>query len=98
MRGDWRLLDGSRLYNIREDSAQKKNLAKKHPEVLAQLLADNKAFIEETKQRGEYVDFIPAIAGSDHQDVVTLTVRHAMGDDSGLWMPEHIVRGVKNRK
>ncbi len=97
MRDKWRLLNGKQLFDIVDDPQQKRNLAATHPEVVEMLRADNQAFIEETKSRTEYQHFIPmAVAGSDHQSVVELTIQHAMGDDKGLWMPHQIAEGIRN--
>ncbi len=36
----WRLLDNGKLHDIKNDSAQRKNLINEHPEVAAKLRAD----------------------------------------------------------
>jgi hypothetical protein len=37
LKGDWRLIDGKELYNLREDPAQRSDVAAKHAEVVKEL-------------------------------------------------------------
>lgn len=96
LKDNWRLLDGDKLYNIDCDKEQTKNVAKRKPELVNQLLEENKAFIEATKKLYEYQNFLPSIIGTPHQDVITLTVQHAIGNGPGLWQSEQIAAGVRS--
>ncbi|WP_237706941.1 arylsulfatase [Ochrovirga pacifica] len=50
LKGDWRLIDGHQLYNVKTDPKQRKNVAKMHPELVAELLSQNQKFIYQTKK------------------------------------------------
>ena len=94
-KGEWRLLDGDKLYNLKNDQLEKKNIAADHPEVVEQLLKENAAFIEKTKGMPEYQDYVPIVAGAPEQRVAVLTIQHAIGESAGLWTAEQICEGVK---
>ncbi len=94
----WRLLSGDQLYDVVAERAQKSNVAKENSEVVERLKSANDAFIAETKLLDEYQRFIPvAVIDPEKQEVATLTIQHAMGIDPGLWMPDQIAAGIKNR-
>ncbi len=94
-KGTWRLLDGDKLYDLSTDRAQKKNLAKQHPEIVEQLLAENAEFIAKTKEMPEYQDYIPQYVGAKEQKVAVLTIQHAFGKSGGIWEAEHVCAGKK---
>lgn len=95
--GKWRLVNGTDLYDIEADRAQQNNLAKKHPEIVQQLLTQNLGFVSEAKSQREYYEFPPSIIGNPHQLVTTLTIQHAIGDDAGFWKCEHVAAGLKSQ-
>ncbi len=97
MRDSWRLVNGQELYNLENDRVQKQNVAAEHPQLVAELLAENGRFIAETKELPEYQHFLPAIVGTPHQQVIELTIQHAIGADKGLWKSEQIAEGIKNK-
>lgn len=97
MRGKWRLLHGKDLYDVVADRPQKVNLAKEYPEVVKSLKAANAEFIAETKKLPEYQNLVPSVIDFKKQPVTVLTIQHAKGDSPGLWKPEQIAEGVKNK-
>lgn len=97
LKDNWRLLDGDKLYNLSNDKLQLKNIAAYNPQLMKELLEENKEFIKQTKRLAEYRNFIPVVAGSSEQNVVVLTIQHAIGDDVGLWKAEQVAEGIKNR-
>ncbi|GAB5558730.1 MAG: arylsulfatase [Synoicihabitans sp.] len=97
IRGKWRLVNGTELYDIAADRHQDHNLAKKHPDVMAALVRDNAAFIARAKKNSEYYEFPVSIIGNDAQPVVKLTIQHAIGEDAGFWKCEQVAAGLKSR-
>ena len=97
LKDNWRLLDGDKLYNLSNDKLQQKNIAASNPQLVKELLEENKEFVKQTKQLAEYRNFIPVVAGSPEQKVVVLTIQHAIGEDGGLWKAEQVAEGIKNR-
>lgn len=98
MRDKWRLLNGEQLYDVVAEKAQKSDISAENLEVVESLLAANDEFIAQTKQLDEYQRFVPAaVIGTEHQSVATLTIQHAIGSDPGLWMPDQIAAGIRNR-
>lgn len=70
----WRLVKERELYDIRQDPGQKKNVASKHPQVVAKLLAElkkNRAADDNKRRR--------FIIGSSKQTLTELTPEHWWG-------------------
>ncbi len=97
MQGKWRLLNGRELYDVVADRPQKINLAKEYPDVVKSLKAANAEFIAETKKLPEYQSLVPSVIDPAQQPVTVLTIQHAKGDSPGLWMPQQIASGIKNK-
>jgi arylsulfatase A-like enzyme len=81
---NWRLVNGTELYDIAKDRLQQKNLAAQHPDIVDTLLAQNNAFVTAAKLNRGYFEFPPSILGNPHQPEVTLTIQHTIGDDAGF--------------
>lgn len=97
LRNGWRLLDGNKLYDVENDKLESINLASKNPDLVKELLSENKEFIDQTKLLPEYRNFIPAVAGNVNQKVIVFTIQHAIGNSPGLWKAEQIAEGVKSK-
>lgn len=97
IRGKWRLVNGTQLYDIEADRHQDHNLADQHPEIMAALVRDNAAFIDRAKQNSEYYEFPVSIIGNNAQPEVKLTIQHAIGEDAGFWKCEQVSAGLKSR-
>lgn len=97
MQGKWRLLNGKQLYDVVADRPQKKDVAKQHPEVVKELLAANRAYMAKTKRQEAYKNLVPSVVDKSKQPVTKLTIQHAIGDGPGLWKPEQIAEGIKNK-
>ena len=68
---DWRLVNGSELYDFKADPGQQKDVHVEHPEVVAQLRAAYEEWwADVTERMGEYIE-IPV--GSDEANPVRLT-------------------------
>ncbi len=97
MRGKWRLINGKELYDVVADRPQKVDLAKQYPDIVKSMLSANDEFIAETKKLNEYQNFVPSVVDPEQQRVTVLTIQHAIGDNPGLWQPEQIAAGIKNK-
>ncbi len=97
MRNKWRLINGKQLYDVVADRPQKVNVAAEYPEVVESLLAANAEFLEQTKKLDEYKNLVPSVVDPSKQAVTTLTIQHAIGDSPGLWIPDQIAAGIKNK-
>ncbi|WP_253764302.1 arylsulfatase [Flammeovirga sp. SJP92] len=97
LQNDWRLINGKQLYDIKNDPLQKENLAQQHPDIIAQLLADNQTFYQEVKKEKTFSEMPSTIIGSIAQNEVTLTIQHAIGEDKGIWKCEQVASGMKNK-
>ena len=93
MTQDWRLLNGSKLYQLSKDSAQKKNVAKKHPErvrAMRQSYEDWWASMEESFAEGA-----PFYLG-DNPKPLELTAHDLVGTggtSSVAWNQKYIREG-----
>ncbi|MFI3322180.1 MAG: arylsulfatase [Rikenellaceae bacterium] len=97
MRDNWRLISGNKLYNLESDRVQKENIAEGNEKLIEQLLCENRSFIEKTKELDEYQNFLPSIAGTEHQKTTVLTIQHAIGEGKGLWESEQIAQGIQSK-
>ncbi|MEM9161358.1 MAG: sulfatase-like hydrolase/transferase [Verrucomicrobiota bacterium] len=97
IRGKWRLVDRSELYDVAEDRMQRKNLASQYPEVVSEMLKSNAQFVASAKLNTEYAEFPASVIGSEHQAEVKLTIQHAIGEDAGFWKCEQVAAGLKSR-
>lgn len=97
MKDQWRLINGNKLYDIDKDPKQKNNIAAKHPDLVNQLLKENKAFIEKVKENSEYYELPVSTVGNKAQNEIKLTIQHAIGEDKGIWKCEQVAAGMKNK-
>ena len=96
MKNQWRLINGTKLYDVEKDPKQTKNLAEEFPELVREMLIKNAKFLEKTKENSEYNELPIQVIGNDAQTQIKLTIQHAIGEDSGIWKPEQIAAGMKN--
>ncbi len=83
--GKWRLVNGTELYDISKDRAQKNDLAKAEPEMVADMRSAYEAWWNESEK--DLNDFVPQSIGSKEQPVVELTSGEWEGiyaDNSGF--------------
>ena len=97
VKDSWRLVNGTELYDIEKDRMQLNNLAEKHPEIVKELLVDNKEFLTQAKTNQEYNEFPTAIIGNPNQEEIKLTIQHAIGDDLPIWKSEQVAEGKINQ-
>ena len=97
IKNQWRLLNGNQLYDVSKDPKQLNNLAKQYPDLVKELIAQNANFIEKTKMNSEYYELPVSIVGNPAQEEIKLTIQHAIGEDGGIWKPEQVAAGMKNK-
>ncbi|TNJ44699.1 arylsulfatase [Tamlana fucoidanivorans] len=97
MKGNWRLLNGTMLYDIQADPKQNNDVSSQFPEVVQELIAENEQFIAKAKQKDAYQNFPVEICGSLLQAVTTLTIQNAIGNDTPVWKQSQIAQGKKNK-
>ncbi|WNJ19868.1 arylsulfatase [Pontibacter sp. G13] len=97
IRGKWRLINGKKLFDISQDPKQTQNVAAQYPEVVEQLLAGNSDFYELASEQPAFAELPVFIAGNETQPELKLTIQHAIGEDGGIWKPEQVAAGMKNR-
>ncbi|NIJ44897.1 arylsulfatase A-like enzyme [Wenyingzhuangia heitensis] len=97
MHGKWRLINGKELYDIEVDPKQKNNVIEQHPELSKQLLYNNKQFVAKAKQKRAYQELPFHVVGNKAQKEIKLTIQHAIGEDGGIWKPEQVAVGLKNK-
>jgi arylsulfatase A-like enzyme len=71
MRDRWRLLEGTKLYDVVADRHQDKDVAAAHPEVVASLRADYEAWWRQVSPRLD--EFVPLSLGAPRQPTVELS-------------------------
>ena len=96
MKDNWRLINGSELYDISNDVKQKNNLAPEYPELVKELLNDNELFLKVSKRNRAYNELPVHIIGHPAQEEIGLTIQHAIGNDNAIWKCEQISAGMKN--
>jgi arylsulfatase A-like enzyme len=82
----WKLVDGKELYDMLADSAETKNVADEHPDVVAQMRKDYEEWFRDVSARRGYAP--PRIhLGSPHENPVTLTRQDWRGPRAS-WNPD----------
>lgn len=96
MQNKWRLVNGKELYNVENDKGQKHNIAKKHPEKVAEM----RAFYEKWWKQVS-VDFDKQIyfkVGSPIENPITLTCHDTHADNGNhAWNQIYIRNGFVNK-
>lgn len=89
MNGDWRLVKGRELYNIADDSSQKRNIADKHPELVEKMLSKYDEWFRYVYDRREYA---PIHIGNPKEPVACLTA-HDLAC-KGAWNQDEVMSGI----
>ncbi|MHC4477178.1 MAG: arylsulfatase [Planctomycetota bacterium] len=87
----WRLINGKELYDIKASRVQKKDLAEKHPEVVAKLRRQYDNWWADISKR--FVEYCEIIIGSDMENPSMLTSHD--WHEHGPWNQEQIRRAQK---
>jgi len=97
LKDNWRLVNGTELYDVKADRHQDTDVARQHPEVVKALLDDNERFLKITKTNPQYNELPVAVIGDEKQDEIKLTIQHAIGEGPGIWKCEQVSEGMKNK-
>ncbi|MEM1062247.1 MAG: arylsulfatase [Planctomycetota bacterium] len=83
MSGRWRLVNGEQLYDVRKDPAQKKDVSRKHPDVVGRLRG---GYEEWWASLVDGFDRVPRITvGHDAENPARLTAHDANGLSKNPW-------------
>ena len=97
MQGDWRLINGKELFNVKDDPAQKLNLIEKHPEKTAELATAHQQWYQKIAPDPKKMN--PIWVGSPLENPVQLNAMdwHTGSNPSNLaWNQPAIRRGMKS--
>jgi arylsulfatase A-like enzyme len=91
MTEQWRLINGTELYNIESDPKQANDVASEYPEVLEQMRAKYDLFWEDVSQEHDLISYM--VIGSDEAPIVTLSSHDWLLDQLPPWNQTHIING-----
>lgn len=92
MRGDWRLINGTALYDLAQDPGERNDVAKDHPEVVAELRAAYEGWWRLCERQAD--DDIPIAIGAKAQSVTRLTSHDLRNDEGdGVWNQGQVRQG-----
>ncbi|MGM8361976.1 arylsulfatase [Flavobacterium sp. ARAG 55.4] len=97
LKENWRLVNGTELYDIAKDPHQDNNVAGIYPDIVKQLLNQNTEFLNVSKKNPEYNELPVNVIGNKSQPEIKLTIQHAIGEDGGIWKCEQVAEGMKNK-
>ncbi|MFW6164406.1 MAG: arylsulfatase, partial [Planctomycetota bacterium] len=85
MTQDWRLVNGQALFHLTSDPGQRKNVAARHPEVVARLRKAYEGWWAELSERFDQV--CPIVIGSDRENPASLTAFDWLGFETPRGIP-----------
>jgi arylsulfatase A-like enzyme len=71
MKGKWRLINGTELYDLEADPGQSNNIAANHPNIVAELRTDYETWYASVSQG--YANYCRIVVGSEHENPSRLT-------------------------
>jgi len=74
-KGDWKLVNGNELYNLRQDIGEQTNLADQHPDILAELDDEYQAWYRDISD-DHNLQQIPITVGHEQENPVYLQPHH----------------------
>lgn len=90
LKGKWRLVHGTELYNVETDPEQRKNVASDHPEIVKELRSVQEAFWVDVAQ--ELNQPCPHVLGDPAENPTRLDAMDVMGDIA--WDQPHILEAL----
>ena len=88
----WRLVKGSELYDIKDDPAQRNDVADEHPDVVARLRAAHEGWWADVESGLR--EYCPIALGNDAENPTRLNAMDVMGDVA--WHQSHIARAQES--
>ncbi|MEM7457543.1 MAG: arylsulfatase [Planctomycetota bacterium] len=95
MKGKWRLVNGSELYNVESDPGQKDNVAESNPEIVNELRQFYETWWEELEPTFDQDTLI--YIGHDAENPARLTSHDWITTGSSPWNQGHIRRAANGR-
>jgi hypothetical protein len=71
MQGQWRLVNGTELFDVAKDPGQKEDIAAEHAEVVEHLRGEYEKWWQDISQRGG--EYVPIVLGHDSENPTCLT-------------------------
>jgi len=91
---NWRLINGTELYDLKQDPEQRNNIARKHPEVVEKLSAEYEMWWKKTSVRADEFQYI------NIGDLPTTTLlSHDLHNEQNklpAWHQEMVRRGIRS--
>lgn len=84
-KNDWRLINGSQLYNLKTDLRQQRNLAKQYPEVVEELKAEYEKWWTKAIKRADDYQFIPIVDPNSDRVVINCQDLHDDTNAKNVW-------------
>jgi len=91
MKSNWRLVNGTELYDIYRDPEQRRNLADDHANLVKSLRQSYEQWWEEISSR--FSEYCPIVIGSDKENPVKLTSHDIHGQVA--WDQRHVFRNSR---
>lgn len=91
MNDDWRLVNGTELYNIKDDPKQATDVAEKHPEIVEQMRGDYDVFWNDVSQEHNLTSYM--VIGSEEAPVVALSSHDWLINKLPPWHQKHVAGG-----
>ncbi|MGJ8639224.1 MAG: arylsulfatase [Opitutaceae bacterium] len=91
MTDQWRLINGTELYDIEADPKQSKDVAEAYPEVLKRMRAEYDVFWNDVSKEHDLISYM--VVGSDKAPIVALSSHDWLLDQLPPWNQTHIIRG-----
>lgn len=93
MRGDWRLIRGKELYNVKDDPEQRIDIADQHPDVVEQLRQDYEVWWEKVSK--QFDEEIPISIGTEFEKVTRINSHDWRGDAGDIAWNQILIRKGK---
>ncbi len=92
MTDDWRLVNGKKLFSLKDDAKQSNDIAAQHPEVLARLRDEYDKFWNDVSKEHNLTSYM--VIGSDRSPIVSLSSHDWLIDKLPPWNQSHIKSGA----
>jgi len=96
MNGDWRYTQNTELYNVKEDPAQRENLAEEHPEIVEKMKTIYGEWLAHAT--GKIREPVRFVLGDERAPVISLTTQDTyMATGNSVFSPRDVLNlGTKN--
>lgn len=91
MTDQWRLVNGTELYDIEADPKQAKDVVQEYPEVFKRMRAEYDTFWDDVSREHDLISYM--VIGSDEAPIVTLSSHDWLLDQLPPWNQTHIING-----